>query len=128
LLRNSSTIYQFLAACNAIPLGTPAASPNNTGVGSRGLSWQISYPYYANFGMYNHVGGPNSRQCAAVTDPSGMGLDVFGTSNATSLHSGGVNVAMVDGSVRFVKEQVNLNTWWAIGTRQGNESLSGSQF
>lgn len=128
LIRNQSTVFQFLAACNAVPLGTMAASPGNTGVGSRGLSWQISYPYYANFGMYNHVGGPNSRQCSAITDPNGVGLDVFGTSNATSLHPGGVNLTMADGSVRFVKEQVNLNTWWAVGTRNGNEALNANQF
>ncbi len=47
---------------------------------------------------------------------------MFGTSNATSLHPGGVNLTMADGSVRFVKEQVNLNTWWAVGTRNGNEA------
>jgi prepilin-type N-terminal cleavage/methylation domain-containing protein/prepilin-type processing-associated H-X9-DG protein len=128
LIRNQSTVYQFLAACNAVPPGTPAASPGNSGIGSRGLSWQMSYPFFANFGMYNHVGGPNSRQCSAITDPNGVGLDVFGTSNATSLHSSGVNLAMVDGSVRFVKEQVNLNTWWAVGTRNGNETVGANQY
>lgn len=35
LIRNQSTVYQFLAACNAVPVGTLAASPGNTGVGSR---------------------------------------------------------------------------------------------
>jgi prepilin-type N-terminal cleavage/methylation domain-containing protein/prepilin-type processing-associated H-X9-DG protein len=127
-VRTQTQVYQFLASCNAIPSGTLAASPGNTGIGSRGTSWQISYPYYANFGMYNHVGGPNSRQCSSQTNPNGVGLDVFGTSNATSLHTGGVNLCMCDGSVRFVKEQVNLLTWWAIGTRNGNESLNANQF
>jgi prepilin-type N-terminal cleavage/methylation domain-containing protein/prepilin-type processing-associated H-X9-DG protein len=128
LVRSQATVMQFLAACNAITPGTRAASPGNTGTGSRGTSWQISYPFYANFGMYNHVGGPNSRQCAAITDPNGVGLDVFGTSNATSLHPGGVNLCMADGSVRFIKEQINLFTWWSIGTRNGNESLNANQF
>jgi len=121
-------VQQFLAACNAVPVGTIAASPGNTGNGTRGLTWQVSFPYYANYGMYNHVGGPNSRQCSATTDPNGVGLDIFGTSNATSLHNGGVNVAMADGSVRFVKEQINLLTWWAVGTRNGNETLNANQF
>jgi len=128
LLRTQNQVYQFLAACNAIPVNTPAASPNNAGTGLRGASWQISYPFYANYGMYNHVGGPNSRQCSAITDPAGLGLDVFGTSNATSLHQGGVNVGMADGSVKFVKETVSLTTWWAVGTRNGNESINSNNF
>jgi len=126
LVKTPNQVIQFLAACNAIPSGTVASSTGGTGIGSRGLSWQISYPYYANYGMYNHVGGPNSRQCAcAQIDP--LGLDIFGTSNATSLHSGGVNVAMCDGSVRFVREQINLYTWWSVGTRNGNEALDTSK-
>jgi prepilin-type processing-associated H-X9-DG protein len=128
LVRSQNQVLQFLAACNAVPIGTPAASPGNTGTGIRGLSWQISYPLYANYGMYNHVGGPNSRQCSSQTDPNGVGLDVFGTSNATSLHPGGINVAMTDGSVRFVKEQINLITWWALGTRAGGEAINSNQF
>jgi len=128
LFRSQATVLQFLAACNAVPPGTIAASPGNTGAGIRGLTWQVSFPYYANYGMYNHVGGPNSRQCSATTDPNGVGLDIFGTSNATSLHNGGVNVVMADGSVRFIKEQINLFTWWAVGTRNGNETLNSNQF
>jgi len=125
LVRSANQVLQFLAACNSIPPGTLASSPNGTGVGTRGLSWQISYPYYANYGMYNHVGGPNNRQCGcAQSDPAG--LDVFGTSNATSLHPGGVNMAMCDGSVRFVRESINLITWWALGTRSGGEAINAN--
>ncbi len=126
LVRTPNQVLQFLAACINLPAGTIASSVGGTGIGSRGLSWQISYPYYANFGMYNHVGGPNSRQCGcAQTDP--LGLDVFGTSNATSLHPGGVNVCMADGSVRFIREQINLYTWWSVGTRNGNEAVDTSK-
>jgi prepilin-type N-terminal cleavage/methylation domain-containing protein/prepilin-type processing-associated H-X9-DG protein len=126
LLRTPNQVFLFLAACTNIPAGTLASAAGGIGTGSRGLSWQISYPYYANFGMYNHVGPPNGRQCGcAQLDP--VGLDVFGTSNATSLHPGGVNVAMCDGSVRFVREQVNLYTWWSAGTRNGAEALDASK-
>jgi prepilin-type N-terminal cleavage/methylation domain-containing protein/prepilin-type processing-associated H-X9-DG protein len=127
LLRTPAQVLQFLAACNVVPVGTLASAPGGTGTGSRGLSWQISYPYYANFGMYNHVGGPNNRQCACASDGNLAGLDVFGTSNATSLHLGGVNVAMCDGSVKFIREQINLYSWWALGTRAGQEPLDSSR-
>jgi prepilin-type N-terminal cleavage/methylation domain-containing protein/prepilin-type processing-associated H-X9-DG protein len=41
---------------------------------------------------------------------------------ARSYHSGGVNVAMGDGSVRFVSDNVALAVWQAVGTKSGNEA------
>lgn len=43
---------------------------------------------------------------------------------ARSLHTGGVNGAMTDGSVRFYSESINLSTWRAIGTRAGGEVVN----
>ena len=40
---------------------------------------------------------------------------------ARSRHSGGVNVAMGDGSVRFIKNSINVRTWRAMSTTRGNE-------
>jgi prepilin-type processing-associated H-X9-DG protein len=43
---------------------------------------------------------------------------------ARSYHSGGiVNVGMMDGSVRSVSKSISLQTWRALGTRQGGEIL-----
>jgi len=42
---------------------------------------------------------------------------------ARSKHPGGVNVALADGTVRWITSSVNLNTWRAIGTRSGDESV-----
>ena len=47
---------------------------------------------------------------------------------ATSNHPGGVNVCFCDGSVRFVKDTVNVQTWWAIGTRNQAEVVSSDQY
>jgi prepilin-type N-terminal cleavage/methylation domain-containing protein/prepilin-type processing-associated H-X9-DG protein len=41
--------------------------------------------------------------------------------SARSLHSGGVNAAMGDASVRFVSDNVDPTTWTAMGTRAGSE-------
>ena len=43
--------------------------------------------------------------------------------SARSRHLGGVNVALCDGSVRFVPNSVNLDTWRSLGTIRGGESL-----
>jgi prepilin-type N-terminal cleavage/methylation domain-containing protein/prepilin-type processing-associated H-X9-DG protein len=44
-----------------------------------------------------------------------------------SFHSGGVQVGMCDGSVRFVTNNITLATWQAMGSPAGGEVLSGDQ-
>lgn len=41
--------------------------------------------------------------------------------HASSLHSGGVNVALADGSVRFVRDSVQLSVWRGMATRASGE-------
>jgi prepilin-type processing-associated H-X9-DG protein len=48
--------------------------------------------------------------------------------SARSAHPGGVNAAMSDGSVRFVKETINREVWRALGSRRGAEVLSADQY
>jgi prepilin-type N-terminal cleavage/methylation domain-containing protein/prepilin-type processing-associated H-X9-DG protein len=43
---------------------------------------------------------------------------------ARSRHHGGVNVAMADGSVRFVVDGIDLATWRAMGTRDNGETIT----
>jgi len=45
-----------------------------------------------------------------------------------SFHPGGVNFAMADGSVRFIKNSVNLNTYRALGTRNLGEVVGSDQY
>jgi prepilin-type N-terminal cleavage/methylation domain-containing protein/prepilin-type processing-associated H-X9-DG protein len=46
--------------------------------------------------------------------PPGTGCPYSGGNNyvATSPHTGGINVSLGDGSVRFVSQSVSPNTWW----------------
>ena len=53
---------------------------------------------------------------AAVVDNDGPIL-----TTASSRHNGGVNLATADGSVRFVKESVNVKVWSALGSIAGND-------
>jgi len=43
---------------------------------------------------------------------------------ARSKHTGGVNVVMADGAVRFVSNGISLATWRALATRAGRETVS----
>jgi prepilin-type N-terminal cleavage/methylation domain-containing protein/prepilin-type processing-associated H-X9-DG protein len=45
-----------------------------------------------------------------------------------SYHPGGVNVQLMDGSVRFIKSTINQATWRALGTRAGGEIISADSY
>jgi prepilin-type N-terminal cleavage/methylation domain-containing protein/prepilin-type processing-associated H-X9-DG protein len=46
---------------------------------------------------------------------------------ARSRHTGGVNVAMADGSIHFVSNSISLSTWQALGTMAAGD-IPGSDF
>ncbi|MEO6811751.1 MAG: DUF1559 domain-containing protein [Isosphaeraceae bacterium] len=47
---------------------------------------------------------------------------------ARSRHSGGINVTMGDGSVRFIKNTINPFIWRALSTTQGGEVISSDAY
>ncbi|APW60931.1 DUF1559 domain-containing protein [Paludisphaera borealis] len=109
----------FIAGCNSIPATTTATSS------IAGLSWIKAYPAYSAINGYTHFGAPNSIACATDnTYWGGPAASVPPSSN----HSGGVNMGMADGSVRFIKNSVSLPAWWAIGTRASGEVVSADAF
>jgi prepilin-type processing-associated H-X9-DG protein len=114
-------VLQFLAACRNLPSGTPAQGS------TMGYQWWSTFPMYVN-SNYNHVGTPNSRQCQSSALVNPWGMDVYGTASPNSMHPGGVNVCLADGSVRFIKDSVNPQTWWALGTRASGEVVSSDAY
>jgi prepilin-type processing-associated H-X9-DG protein len=42
---------------------------------------------------------------------------------ARAWHPGGVNVLFCDGSIRFIRNDINMLVWRAVGTRKGGEPL-----
>ena len=71
-------------------------------------------------GGYLHSIAPNKKSCTF----SSIGSQLFNAVGASSYHPGGVNVAFLDGTVRFVKDTVNFPTWVALGTISGGEIIS----
>jgi prepilin-type N-terminal cleavage/methylation domain-containing protein/prepilin-type processing-associated H-X9-DG protein len=47
----------------------------------------------------------------------------MGVIAARSLHPGGVNALLADGSARFFKSSINANTWVALATRRRNDLI-----
>ncbi|WP_435009887.1 DUF1559 domain-containing protein [Tundrisphaera lichenicola] len=56
------------------------------------------------------------------------GGPTFAAVNSRSYHPGGVNVLFGDGSVKFIKDSVNGESWRAIGSMRGNEVVSADSF
>jgi prepilin-type N-terminal cleavage/methylation domain-containing protein/prepilin-type processing-associated H-X9-DG protein len=79
-------------------------------------------------GCYSHIMTPNKKSCWFTESSGSPGFHSDHTIiGASSYHSGGVNVGFLDGSVKFIKESINPNTWWGISTRDGGEVISADQ-
>lgn len=104
-------------ACNA--LNPTAATPQ--------WSYAGRYWYIGNYAVarYNQVMTPNQKSCAC----SGAGalnvrMNYKGTATtASSRHPGGVNVALVDGAVRFVSDSIARDSWWALGSKADGDMV-----
>jgi prepilin-type N-terminal cleavage/methylation domain-containing protein/prepilin-type processing-associated H-X9-DG protein len=85
--------------------------------GSQGVS-NVGAPWlqgYHSTTVYFHVGPPNGLSC--MYPPGRI------ATTANSGHTNGVNMALCDGSVRFVTNGIDLFTWRALGSRNGGEVL-----
>ena len=87
-----------------------------------GESWFVTGYSYTN---YNHCATPNSNvpDCSFedVTDTMANTVLLGGVFSASSYHPGGVNSLLMDGSVRFFKDGIDLAVWRALATRSGGE-------
>jgi hypothetical protein len=87
-----------------------------------GHAWYIST-------LYNHVAPPNWKHFDCGQE---SGYDDVPNEHAVvtarSHHPGGVHTLQGDGSVRFVKESINLSVWRALGSRNGGEAISADSF
>jgi prepilin-type N-terminal cleavage/methylation domain-containing protein/prepilin-type processing-associated H-X9-DG protein len=52
----------------------------------------------------------------------------YASKGAKSKHPGGVNIGFCDGSVKFVKNTINLPTWCALGSKAGGEVISADAY
>ena len=87
----------------------------------KGYRWAAGSPGVT---LFNTIVPPNSQQyqwAGCRMDCVGCGFDFGQYENATSNHSGGVNVLMCDGSVQWVKNSVAMNVWWALGTTASSD-------
>ena len=92
----------------------------------RMYTWVAGEPRCTSYNHYYLPNDPVNPDCVANytgTDPLTRSTG-HGLSTARSRHTGGVNLWMCDGSVRFVPNSISLATWRALATRTGGEVLS----
>jgi prepilin-type N-terminal cleavage/methylation domain-containing protein/prepilin-type processing-associated H-X9-DG protein len=114
----------FLQTCNSIPSTTQAYVPTQWS----GSCWNGSHAGTLHFNAYDHWNTPNGLSCVAGNSwggPPGGFNDII---TATSAHPGGVNVGFCDGSVKFIKNSIAPNIWWAVGSRNQGEVLSSDSY
>jgi prepilin-type N-terminal cleavage/methylation domain-containing protein/prepilin-type processing-associated H-X9-DG protein len=114
---------------NTLLLSEIRVAPDTTANDLRG---RYSNSWYGN-SWFSTLRPPNTT----VADVQGyQGQSIVGAPSTTATnttaavlaarsgHTGGVNAAMADGSVRFVRDSVNLVAWQAMGTRALGEVIS----
>jgi len=78
-------------------------------------------PWLCGQHIFLHVGPPNSRSC-------GFFISLRADMPPSSRHPNGVNLLLGDGSVKFIKDSINLPTWRSLGTREGGEIVSADSY
>jgi prepilin-type processing-associated H-X9-DG protein len=128
---SGSTQTSFKYIGFGTPLSDSACASGTTWNGSnrRGFMWASGEIRCA---AYNHYYTPNNSLPDCVANaislpgdqyPGQRAYTAVGWRGARSRHSGGVNILLCDGSVRFVTNSVDINTWRALATRAGGEVL-----
>ena len=125
-----------------IEINAPNAAPNSgdpRGLGPYGQSQPKRYWRWAEpDGAYGVSGQPNNKArpmnelqpwTLTGTGPLGTGGNNAGANDELfSFHSGGVNCLFGDGSVRFIKDSINIVTLRGIVTARGGEVVGADQF
>jgi prepilin-type N-terminal cleavage/methylation domain-containing protein/prepilin-type processing-associated H-X9-DG protein len=118
-----NAMYQSCAGLN------PGDGMGGVIASQMGATWSVGDLVFT---VYNHVGPPGSASCSGMAGMMMPGrtamVNTSFQSPPTSNHSGGVNLLLGDGSVRFIKQSVGLNVWRALGTRNGGEVISASDY
>jgi hypothetical protein len=73
-------------------------------------------------------GQPVDIDLTSARDGESITLPTYAAVTARSFHPGGVAALLLDGSVRFVKDTVDLRVWRGLGTRAGGEVIGADAY
>ena len=99
--------------------------------------WKGEFALSGGHNIYSHTQTPNRRSCyySGVTNPYpqiSSDQDFAGATQtmvaASSYHPGGVNSLFMDGTVRFIKNNISYIPWYALATVAGGEVISADSY
>lgn len=124
-LSNTLGFAEVLQGANGVA-ASGAANMNDC----RGSAWHAAFNWFTTWMQPNTtdpdiLAGSGNTCVERLGAPCVSAQTAGGPSQqaARSQHPGGVNVALLDGSVRFISETITWETWQALGTAQGQEVL-----
>src|SRR5690606_316727 len=85
---------------------TTVSPPNHRALCTEGVAYDVDWN--------------NQQEGKSPTIPT------YAAVTARSYHEGMVNVAMMDGSVRPIEDNINVGVWRALSTRRGQEIMPDS--
>jgi prepilin-type N-terminal cleavage/methylation domain-containing protein/prepilin-type processing-associated H-X9-DG protein len=133
---NPTAVLQALQVCNAFWKGSSLATCSGYTaccvVGVKQYDGQLWALGERGYTLFNTIVPPNSQQYPwrSCRMTGGLSDAPEGSSfiNASSFHPGGANFAFADGSVRFIKDSVNMLTYESLGTRGSGEVISSDSY
>ena len=102
----------WVTYCEGVSVSDPVYSVPH------GRAWISGWTLVGN--LYMHVMPINSRNCHLYSGED----DGTNMVSASSRHTGGAQSVYVDGHVAFISHSVDPEVWWAIGSRDGSETVS----
>jgi prepilin-type processing-associated H-X9-DG protein len=122
--RGQAAVVADLRICS-VRFETPGGAGVGNGPGSRWSTGAMGYTIFNTIGLPNGGGQLKWSACRVGCCVQAQHAHWV---NASSKHSGGVNVLLTDGSVRFIKDSIAYPTWWALGTRDNGETISSDAY
>jgi prepilin-type N-terminal cleavage/methylation domain-containing protein/prepilin-type processing-associated H-X9-DG protein len=117
---NTILFAERYAVCVSHALGLQRANLWDGWLYPANLNGGIGHDYLPYFAIPTTNGSPIGPQSLFQAQPAQGSCD---PTRASSAHTGGMNVALADGSVRFLSAGLSGTTWWAAVTPAGGEVL-----
>jgi prepilin-type N-terminal cleavage/methylation domain-containing protein/prepilin-type processing-associated H-X9-DG protein len=126
---NPAAVMQALQGCNTF---FTSGTLTSDATGLKQYTGQVWAQGERGWTLFNTVVPPNSKNypwhsCRLGSCP-GCAPEGSSFINASSNHPGGANFAFGDGSVKFIKDSINMVVYESLGTRNGGEVISSDAY
>ena len=110
----------FMTQAQLDDWGTRCNASTNNQRTETGQFWHVGVHEQ---GTFNTLLPPNSKYGNCTAHCSGCATDGTAMVGARSQHTGGVTVLLGDGSVRFVSDNIDYQTWQRLGDRKDGNAV-----